>query len=69
MGLVIKVFAYYDWQQVYFVQCMNEKEAKEKAFRMFKQITSCYLPNTLEEAEKLDGFYIEVIEKVNQIIL
>lgn len=69
MGLVIKVFAYYDWQQIYFVQNMDEQEAKEKAFKMFKQTMTCYLPDTLEEAEKRDGFYIEIIEKVDQIIL
>lgn len=70
MGLIVKVVAYYEWQTTYFVQCMDEQEAKEKAFRMFKQTVSCYLPDTLEEAEKNeDSFYIDIITSIDQIIL
>lgn len=69
MGLVIKITAYYDWKRTYFVQSLDETEAKEKAFKMFKQSSSCYLPDTLEEAEKSEGIYIEVVTEVEQIIL
>lgn len=69
MGLVIKISAYGDWERTYFVQSMNKQEAKEKAFKMFKQTMSCYLPNTLEEAEKDDGFYVDVIAEIEQIII
>lgn len=69
MGLVIEVSFCHDWKRIYFVQNMNETEAKEKAFKMFKQTMSCYLPNTLEEAMNDDSFYIEIIAEVEQIIL
>ena len=64
MGLVINIFAYGDWERIYFVQSIDEQEAKEKAFKMFKQTTSCYLPDTLEEAEKDDGFCVEVVAEI-----
>ena len=69
MGLIIKVYAYGDWQTTYFVQDLDETSAKEKAFKMFKQTVSCYLPDTLEEFENDDGCYIEVVAEVEQIIL
>lgn len=69
MGLVIKIDYCYDWNRVYFVQNMDETEAKEKAFKMFKQTMSCYLPETLEEAIKDDRFSIKVITEVEQIII
>lgn len=69
MGLVIKITAYHDWERTYFVQSLDETEAKEKAFKMFKQSSSCYLPDTLEEAEKCEGIYIEIVTEVEQIIL
>lgn len=70
MGLVIKISFCYDWSRTYFVQNMDETEAKEKAFKMFKQTSSCYLPDTLEEAvNDMDRFSIEVIAEVEQIIL
>lgn len=69
MGLVIKITAYYDWERIYFVQSLDETEAKEKAFKMFKQLVNCCLPDTLEEAEKNEGIYIEIITEVEQIIL
>ena len=47
---------------------MVEQESKEKAFKMFKQTVSCYLLDTLEEANKNNGFYIEVVARVEQII-
>ena len=53
MGLVIKISFCYDWERIYFVQDLNETEAKEKAFKMFKDTMSCYLPDTLEEAERI----------------
>jgi len=68
MGLVIEVSYSCDWYCTYFVQSLNEEEAKEKAFKMFKQTKSCYLPDTLEEAIK-KGFYIKVVAEVDQIIL
>lgn len=69
MGLVINIWAYGDWERTYFVQDLDRERAKEKAFRMFKQTTSCYLPDTLEELESDDGFSIEVVAEVEQIIL
>ena len=41
MGLVIKILYGYDWEKTYFVQCMNEIEAKKKAFKMFRDTQSC----------------------------
>lgn len=48
---------------------LDKTSAKEKAFKMFKQTMRCYLPETLEELENEDGFYIEVVAEVEQIIL
>ena len=69
MGLVIIIRFCYDWERTYFVQTLDEEEAKEKAFKMFKQLMSCHLPDTLCEADKDDGFYIEVKARVEQIIV
>lgn len=68
MGLVVKINAYYDWSCTYLVQTLDETEAKEKAFRMFKQSASCYLPDTLEEAENDDGISIEIVAEVEHIL-
>lgn len=69
MGLVIKISFCQSWNMTYFVQSMDESEAKEKAFKMFKQTTSCYLPDTLEEAIKDNSFFIEILTEIDQIIL
>ena len=69
MGLVIEISFCYDWKCTYFVQNMDEKEAKERAFKMFRQTMSCHLPDTLEEVEKDENFLIEIIAEVEQIIL
>lgn len=69
MGLVIKISYCYDWERIYFVQDLNIERAKQKAFDMFKNTTSCWLPDTLEEAEKDDSFVIDIITEVEQIIL
>lgn len=69
MGLVIEISFSFDWSRTYFVQNINEEEAKEKAFKMFKQTMSCHLPDTLEEAVKDDRFFIEVITEVEQIVI
>ncbi|MBQ2397136.1 MAG: hypothetical protein II304_08915 [Bacteroidales bacterium] len=69
MGIVIRICAYGEWERIYFVQSCNESEAKEKAYEMFKQTMSCYLPDTLELAETNDGFFIEIVAEVEQIIL
>jgi len=69
MGLVINI-SYCDiWKMTYFVQCMDESEAKHKAFKMFRDPKSFNLPDTLEEAEKDDAFLCEVVATVEQIIL
>lgn len=68
MGLVIEIWYSCSWHRTYFVQEMNEEDAKRKAFEMFKNM-SCRLPNTLEEATKDDSFIIEVVAEVDQIIL
>lgn len=69
MGLVIRIRYSYDWEITYFVQELNREEAKQKAYKMFKETTSCWLPDTLEEAEKDDRFYLEIVAEVEQIIL
>ena len=69
MGLVVNIWAYGDWERTYFIQDLDRERAKEKAFRMFKQTMSCYLPDTLEELENDSGFSIEIIAEVEQIIL
>lgn len=69
MGLVIKISYGYDWEKTYFVQCMDETEAKKKAFKMFKDTQSCWLPDTLEEAEQDDNLICEIIAIVEQIII
>lgn len=69
MGLVIRISAYGIWDRTYFVQEFDEIEAKEKAFKAFKQTMSCYVPFTLEEFENDDGCCIEVVAEVEQIVL
>lgn len=69
MGLVVDIDYCYEWGCTYFVQSMDETEAKEKAFKLFKQTASCYLPDTLEEAEKDDSFSIRIVAEVEHIIL
>lgn len=69
MGLVVRISYCYKWEVTYFVQCANEREAKLKAYKMFKDTESCYLPDTLDDADKDNDFSCEVIAKVEQIIL
>lgn len=69
MGIVINIRAYGSWERTYFVQDMDESRAKAKAFNMFKQTISCYLPDSLEEFEADDRTSIEVVATVEQIIL
>ncbi len=69
MGFAIKISAYGEWKITYFVQGANELKAKKRAFEMFKDTESCYLPETIEEAEQSDGIYIEVLATIEQIIL
>lgn len=69
MGFAIKISAYGEWERTYFVQGYDESEAKLKAFRMFKGTMTCYLPETIKEAEENEGFYIEVLAEIEQIIL
>lgn len=70
MGLVIKISAFDRWGCTYFVQCLDEEEAKEKAYKMAKQTFSCYMPDTLEESQKEgSNIFIEVLTEIDQIIL
>ena len=69
MGLVVKIDAYYDWSCTYLVQTLDKTEAKEKAFKMFKQSVCCCLPDTLEEAEMDDGVSIEIIAEVEHVLI
>lgn len=69
MGIVIFIKVSYKWERTYFVQSMDEHEAKEKAYKMFKQTMTCMLPDTLEEAEADEGFFMEVLAVVEQIII
>lgn len=69
MGLVVRISAYGAWDRTYFVQELDESEAKEKAFKAFKQTMSCYVPFTLEEFENDEGCFIEVVAEIEQIVL
>ena len=69
MGYAVEVSAYYDWRCTYFVQTPYEEEAKRKAYAMAKGTFSCYMPETLEEAEQDKGVYVEVLAKIERIIL
>ena len=69
MGIVVRICAYYDWDRTFFVQTLDEHEAKQKAWKMAKQVFSCHLCDSLEEAEKDEGIYIDVIATVDQIII
>jgi hypothetical protein len=51
------------------VQELDVTKAKRRAFDRFKKTVSCYLPETVEEAETEDSIFIEVICEVEQIIL
>ena len=69
MGIVIVIKVGYTWERTYFVQSMDEQEAKEKAYKMFKQTMSCSLPDTWEEAENDEDFFMEILATVEQIII
>lgn len=71
MGFVIKINVCDKWIRSYFVQEIDEELAKEKAYYMFRKTMSCYLPDTLEEAEQNNNYNlsIDLIEEVDQIIL
>ncbi len=69
MGFAIMISFSYKWERVYFVQECDEQRAKEKAFNMFKGTMGCHLPETLEDANQNDGFYIETLATIEQIIL
>lgn len=69
MGLVVKISAYYDWEATYFVQTLNETEAKEKAYKIFKQSMSCSLPDTLEQAENNNNIYIEIVTTIDHVLI
>lgn len=68
MGLVVKISAYGEWSCTYLVQTLDKTEAKERAFKVFKQSASCYMPDTLEEAENDDGISIEIVVEVEYIL-
>lgn len=69
MGFAIKISAYYDWSKTYFVQGASEIEALQKAYKMFRDTVSCYIPNTLEEAENCNDICVEILADIEQIIL
>lgn len=69
MGYVIQINAYADWERTYFVQGYDETEAVRKAYDMFRGTMSCVLPDTLEEALKSNGIWIDIRACVDQIIL
>ncbi len=68
MGIVVCVSAYGEWRRTYFVQTLDEFEAKEKAYEMSKMIFNCNLPDTLDEAEENESIIIEIITEVETII-
>ncbi len=69
MGFVIEVSAYRGLERTYFVQELDISEAKRKAYDMFRKSSSCYLPETLAEAEVSDLVFVIEVCKVEQIIL
>ena len=69
MGIVIRINYCYTWVRTYFVQGLDKNEAKEKAFKMFKQFASCNIPDSLIEAEQDESFTIEILAEVEQIII
>lgn len=69
MGIVVRICAYYDWDRTFFVQTLDEHEAKQKAWKMAKQYFSCYMYDSLEEAEEDERIYIHVMAAVDQIII
>ena len=69
MGLVITINAYYDWELTFFVQSYDETEAKEKAYKMFRQSAGCYVPDTLEKAEQDECISISIVAKVDNVLL
>lgn len=68
MGIVIRIDYFPKWGATYFVQTLIEQEAKERAFRMFKQEMSCYLPDTIEGAEQEECFLLEVVARVDCVL-
>lgn len=69
MGFAIRITAYYDWDMTYFVQETDEERARRKAYQRAKETWDCVLPDTLEEADASDRFYVETLAKIEQIIL
>ena len=68
MGIVVKISVCYGWNCTYLVQTLDETEAKEKAYKMFRQEVSCCLPDTLLEAENDDRVYIQILAKVEHVL-
>lgn len=69
MGIVVRIRAYYDWDRTFFVQTLDKEEAKRKAWTMAKQIFSCYMGDTFEEALENNGIWFSIDAVVDQIII
>lgn len=77
MGIVIDINIGYEWEHTYFVQTLDETEAKQKAYKMakqeFKMINNNFLniPDTLEEVKNQDDIMIgiDIIGQVDHILI
>lgn len=69
MILVFNIKYCYDYERTYVVHSLSKLEGKQKAFKAFKESTTCNIPDSLEEAEKDESFLIRFISKADGIIL
>lgn len=70
MGFAIKITYNWDYYTTYFVQGAIEREATEKAYKMFRDTTTRYtLPESMADAIENEVVYIEVLAEIDQIIL
>ena len=57
MLYLVRVSAYYNNRGDYVVNASSDEAAKKRAYDFFKNDISCYVPETVEDAEKTD--YVE----------
>lgn len=66
---VVKISAYGEWEATYVIPKPTEQDAKETAFNAAKKQFGCVLPDTLEEFEKDDGCYMEVLSDDAELMI
>ena len=57
MLYLVRVSAYYNHRGDYVVNAASDEAAKNRAYDFFKNDISCYVPETVEDAEETD--YVE----------